>query len=78
MKLSKAQSKVLKELSEEGIVLHFMEGLNPYWFISGSMKTIRYDTVELLLKAGVIEEFNTTKWNRTQARITDKGREYLN
>jgi hypothetical protein len=86
-KLSKAQIEVLQALAKEDedgrpVILHFMEGLDAYWFMTGWFKgkpnkTINFSTVETLLKAGVIEKFDTEKFNKIYARITDKGREYL-
>lgn len=86
-KLSKAQLEVLKELAKNDefgkpVVLHFMEGLNAYWFISSTfkgmpLKVINYTTVKALEKAGVIERVDSEKFNKTRARITEKGREFL-
>ena len=59
MKLSKTQQEVLDLLKEPGNYLHFMGYMgrfnpSPYYFFHNNMKTIRYDTVQVLLEKGLV------------------------
>jgi len=60
MKLSKTQQEVLDILKDPGNYLHFMEYMgsftpNAYYFCHNNIgKRIRFDTVQVLLKKGLV------------------------
>lgn len=49
-----------------------------YWFMTGSMKRIRYASFQKLLDNGFIEEIGKTEWKRGYCVITEKGEDFLN
>ncbi len=81
MKLSKTQLEVLKELAEEGNFLHHMPrfcGEHSYWFFNKSLKRVRYPTERVLYKYGLISQYTFGGHNDLRAKITDKGRKFIN
>jgi len=79
MKISPTQLEVLKELSKEGVILHYMRYIgsfnpNSYWFISDSMKRVRCSTADVLIKEQLIKVTFTSLGYKDTAQITSKGR----
>lgn len=77
IKLSPAQIKVLKALAEPNNKVHFMTGLDAYWFLSSTHGRIRFTTMERLIMADLINVKKDSLGRYDQATITDKGRAYL-
>ncbi len=76
IKLSPAQLHVMFEL-KKGAVVHYIGGLNPYWFLSKELHHLNYQTIFKLADLGLIEEKNEHGFNTVTAILTDKGRTYL-
>ncbi len=82
MKLSNTQLQVLKELSIEGNFLHYMAyagRFNPisYWFFDNSLKRVRFSTERYLYNNGLLTHYKIREYNNLRAKITDKGRKFL-
>ncbi len=74
IKLSPAQLEVLVEI-KRGEILHFVGGINAYWFLSSRKNRANIGTIYRLMEAGLIMEDNERY--PSKAILTDKGRAYL-
>jgi hypothetical protein len=77
MKLSKTQIEVLKELGQEGSFLHFMPYMGsfrptPYYFFTGNMKHVRFNTVSSLVEKGLAKDLSNDR-----VVISEEGKKML-
>ncbi len=79
MKITNAQRRILENLSSEGSFLHFMPGINPYFFYCEYMKTRKPNilSVHALRRLKLIEWYYPHGCYYKKARITQLGREFL-
>ena len=82
MQLSKTQVQVLQDL-DQGSILHFMAymgrfNLNPYWFVSQTMRPVRCSTVEKLKRHGFVQVTKRDPFgSKTTAGITESGKVFM-
>ncbi len=69
IKLSKAQAKVIKAM-QEGIICHYMNGLNARCFLARDVKNISWSTIYKLEKLDLVKRFH----NRVE--LTSQGKNY--
>ncbi len=74
-KLSKAQIKLLEDLTKYDSFLHYMGRFNPYpyYFMDKTLKTYWTETVEPLIKSGYLIA-NYPFANCKQVYLTEKGK----
>lgn len=77
MKLSSTQLKVLRWLSVPGEKAYFISGLNAYWFLGSTWKTLRYATMAKLISIGLVKPEFTLMGDYKTATITQAGHELL-
>ena len=69
VKLSKPQKELIKQM-QDGIICHYMQGLNARCFLARTHKNISWATIYKLEQLGMIER--TDK----QLVLTERGRSY--
>ena len=72
-KLTPAQKEVIRKMREGGRI-HFMNGLHSYFFWSGSLKIIRFDTIMVLRNLQLIEWDKDKYDSRKNIRLTELGK----
>jgi hypothetical protein len=77
MKISKTQLEVLKEIGKEGNFIHVNGHLDVYFFLNGSMKTVRCNTVWALVDKGLAFDKDHDDYRKRKIMITDAGKKYL-
>lgn len=65
-KLSAAQAELLESM-RKGVAVHYLSGLDSYYFRSDTMRRCS-SQVRALLKRGLVEEFDST-WRGAKVRI---------
>lgn len=69
VKLSKAQLEIIKAM-QDGIICHYMQGLNARCFLARTQKNISWTTIYKLETLGLIER------NDRFVVLTEQGRSY--
>ena len=75
--LSKTQQEVLSLLQENGSFLYFMPYMGkfnpkPYYFISGTLKNVRYSTVQALFKLGYLVKMKDKGYGDHEMHLASK------